>query len=306
MRILLILVHGIGDYTKQEVNQRGAHFVRAIVKKNPGLKNKIEMKAVRYSDILQARQEAVWHQMLETSENFGQQDFSLRGLFRRIWVPARRFLLFNFSDAAVLGHMAHLPNSVYNLTMARIEDEIRDGWSRIPEDEQENTAVVLMGDSLGAHLMSNYIWDMQSKSLKMHDRDADSKAKLPADYEQVSLQAMRLFVSTGCNIPIFVSGMEHIQAIYNDRWGYNFKWLNIYDHDDLLGWPLNPLGDYHDPERRGLSYADIVEDRQINAHGGLRGYFLQSWNPFSHWQYWETGEVEALLAKMIGEIARDG
>ena len=112
-------------------------------------------------------------------------------------------------------------------------------------------------------------------------------------------------MTTGCNIPIFVTGMEQIQAIYNDRWGYNFRWINIFDHDDLLGWPLTPLGVDYDPDRRGLSYADIVEDMQINAHGGVRGYFARSWNPFSHWQYWETGEIEALMAREFGKLLRE-
>ncbi len=304
MRILLILVHGTGDYSKKELNQRGAHFVRAIVKKNRDLKNKIDMKAMHYSDILQTRQEEVWHRMLDVSGNFGQHNSSLRGLFRRIWIYARRFLLFNMGDAAVMRHMAHLPNSVYKQTMARIEEEIRDGWGQIPEDQRESTAFVLMADSLGAHLMSNYIWDKQTEIIDAENQSVEDVAKIPADFELVSLQKMRLFVTTSCPISLLVSGMDRIQAIDNDRWGYDFKWLNIYDHDDLLGWPLTPLGDYHDPSQRGSSYATVVEDRQINAHGGLRGYFLENSKPVSHWQYWHTGAVENVVANLIGEILK--
>ena len=107
------------------------------------------MKAIRYSDILQNKQEDMWYRMLQASKDFGQNQIGLRGLFRRFWVRGRQFLLYNFSDAAVIGQMGHMPNSVYNQTMDRIEEEIRDGWRRIPKGEHSQTSVVMIADSLG-------------------------------------------------------------------------------------------------------------------------------------------------------------
>ena len=47
------------------------------------------------------------------------------------------------------------------------------------------------------------------------------------------------FFSAGCNIPLFVSSPNQIQTIMppNDR----FRWMNYFDKDDLLVWPLGPL-----------------------------------------------------------------
>ena len=39
----------------------------------------------------------------------------------------------------------------------------------------------------------------------------------------------------------FVSGFDDVIPISTDKYGYKFKWINLYDKDDILGWPLKPL-----------------------------------------------------------------
>ena len=75
----------------------------------------------------------------------------------------------------------------------------------------------------------------------------------------------------------------------------DFKWINIYDPDDALGWPLQPLS----PE-----YAALVEDRPINAGQGMMNWILKSWNPLSHLVYWSDDRVldavDELLLVQVG------
>lgn len=51
------------------------------------------------------------------------------------------------------------------------------------------------------------------------------------------------WVTTGCNIPLFVAAHKtmNIKPIQPPNGSPTFKWLNIYDPDDVLGWPLQPL-----------------------------------------------------------------
>ena len=67
------------------------------------------------------------------------------------------------------------------------------------------------------------------------------------------------------------------------------RWLNFFDADDVLGYPLRPLS---------ASYHDAVSaDLQIDV-----GSILKSWNPLSHEEYWTDNDFIAPVAGMIREI----
>jgi len=61
-----------------------------------------------------------------------------------------------------------------------------------------------------------------------------------------------------------------------------FRWLNFFDADDVLGWPLRPLS---------VPYAQMVTDVEVNASSGLFSDLLYAWNPLSHSHYWKTPAV---------------
>jgi hypothetical protein len=110
--------------------------------------------------------------------------------------------------------------------------------------------------------------------------------------EFLSGKTLVRLLTTGCNIPIFVAAHKelHIRAI--DRPNDQFEWLNLYDRDDVLGWPLRPLSG---------GYERLVEDRQVNAGQGID--WLTSWTPLSHKHYWKDRDVVEPVAEMISEAA---
>jgi hypothetical protein len=69
-----------------------------------------------------------------------------------------------------------------------------------------------------------------------------------------------------------------------------FAWINLYDPDDALGWPLQPLSP---------GYAALVDDRAINAGQGAVSWILKSWNPLSHSAYWGDAQVLDLLTQRL-------
>ncbi len=293
----------MGDFSSTDLQNQAARLKRSLIKNRPDLNGKIEIKPIRYSDILQQRQSDVWERMRSAGDDFGRGFGSLRNLSRYIWLNLRRFLIFNITSGFLVNHQAAVSGSVYKKVMHRFKDEIIDGWEKIPAEDRESTVVVVLADALGGHLISNYIWDVQCVLAD----DCTTESNLldgldPSLIKIVSLQKIDLLVTTGCSIPLFISGFPEIQAIENNRLGYRFRWLNIYDDDDLMGWPLQPLGAYFDEGRRGRSYADLVEDVQMNAHGGLRGYFMKGLNPYTHWEYLETGSIKQRLAQEIGRL----
>ncbi len=64
------------------------------------------------------------------------------------------------------------------------------------------------------------------------------------------------------------------------------KWLNFYDPDDILGYPLKHLS---------ASYGNAVsEDRAINVGGPA-----VSWNPLSHGAYWTDNDLTRPISQAI-------
>ena len=64
------------------------------------------------------------------------------------------------------------------------------------------------------------------------------------------------------------------------------KWDNYFDEDDVLGYPLKPIGASYDKA--------VNRDIAINA-----GTWLTSWNPLSHEGYWTDDDLISPTARRI-------
>ena len=129
-------------------------------------------------------------------------------------------------------------------------------------DEAGKVPVIVLAQSLGAHVISSYIWDA-SKPAKEVFAGIWTSSHDGVDSDRDDFRRMRTverFYTTGCNIPLFVAGHKVIEPIEPAM--DSFKWYNFFDEDDVLGWPLRPLSE---------SYKKLVEDIPINAGGGVIG-----------------------------------
>jgi hypothetical protein len=69
------------------------------------------------------------------------------------------------------------------------------------------------------------------------------------------------------------------------------EWVNFYDKDDVIGWPLRQLN---------ADYAKrVTEDREVNV-GGV----MTSWNPAAHIGYWRDNDVTAPIAEGLARVWR--
>lgn len=70
------------------------------------------------------------------------------------------------------------------------------------------------------------------------------------------------------------------------------KWLNFYDPDDVLGYPLKPIN---------AAYDNVVTD-DITINVG--SWFSTSWNPLSHSAYWTDNSFTKPVAKYVCSFLR--
>jgi hypothetical protein len=264
--LLVLTVHGMGETDQNYWKGLHSSLSKLI---NQATWKRIHFEPIYYQHIVQDNQYDVWTRML--------LDHKLD------WQTLRRFMLFAFSDAATLEHHSNRPDSPYLAAQRAIRHTIRKGLAAVASPA---APVAIIAQSLGCQVISNYIWDSQKDSgIWQHE----PLPGLPANEEQfLRLGTAALMLTTGCNIPFFVSGLKKIEPFAKPT--KDFRWFNYFDRDDILGWPLQPLG----PEYKKI----ITKDVAINSGGLLTG-----WNPASHTGYWTdrdftkpaAGHLAALL-----------
>jgi hypothetical protein len=282
--VALIAVHGMGqtppDYAEplfEKVRDRLGALGRAV-----------DCRAVYYQGVLKANQNEIWERSDQNS--------------RLHYAELRKFLLFGFGEAAGLENRKEERGSVYELAQGQIAHQLLVAWGgggAMP--------VMFLSHSLGCQVLSSYLYDAQrargivpgGKPVAGIWTDIDAWSRGEPGLGRLLTQEEKRFISggtcmawitTGCNIPIFVAAHKQMHIKPIARPTANFRWLNIYDPDDALGWPLRPLsGDY----------ADLVEDRAINAGQGMTNWLLKSWNPLSHRLYWDDEDVLEPVSHML-------
>ncbi len=271
--VVVIAVHGMGD-TQEDF----ADELRESLADELGSSDwaKVHFDTIYYQGVLQPNQKAVMRRMRSQELD---------------WLRIRRFLLYGFSDAAGLERAAHRPNSPY----AQVQRIIRDTLERAFDFIGGSRPVVVVAQSLGGQVMSNYLWDAQQGGGASRGVWRHSTTNTQRD-DFLRLKKLRYFYTTGCNIPIFLAGFPQgqIKPVKTASSGYAFRWKNFYDEDDALGWPLKPLS----PAYRKAIHGDY----KVNAGGSLIGHVTQSWNPFSHGGYWTDKQVIKPLTRDIRSL----
>ncbi|MEM7596423.1 MAG: hypothetical protein AAF382_01925 [Pseudomonadota bacterium] len=230
---------------------------------------KVRMKAVFYQNILQENQAAYF-----------------RSVKRRLrWDDLREFMLYGFSDAASLESKKEGEDSPYFQAQLRILGGFKALYNQLSGEDRR---VVIIAQSLGGQVISNYLWDAKPGRTPKHG--VFSVPQVFASPEEEAFcrgRTVKRLLTTGCNIPIFCAGIARDRITPIDEVSPGFEWHNFYDRDDVLGWPLKPLSD---------AYAErVTGDHPINA-GVLTGF-----TPLSHINYWRDRDF---LRPLIAHIKR--
>ncbi len=279
--LTLLIVHGMGE-TAPDFHDELIVPLRARLR---DAWNRIAWRPVYYQPILQRNERAILQRM--------------RPLLR--WDGLRELMLFGLSDAASLEHKKELALSPYwqtqQLILQRL-DELFD--ETFDQSDGVVPRLAIVAQSLGCQVMSNYIWDAQQSRAYAGIWSAAFDDGVPADSARDRFRrarSLQLLMTTGCNIPVFVAGHSAIEPIDRSKLGAGFRWIDQFDPDDVLGWPLAPLS---------APYAALVEDHAVNARGNTLLGRVKSLTPYSHTQYWSTDSVLDRIADAIKEMLEPG
>lgn len=283
-RIALLTLHGMGETKPSYADQLRESLIRRLNAEGEDDWGYLIFNSIYYQEQLQRSQE----------------DYIAKISGKVDWSKSRQRFFYSFSDPVSLEARKEQANSPYEVCQRTILNAIDACLTRILELNSTLPPVVILAQSLGGQVISNYIWDAQRYQVaRSHPTSGIWRDGGPKDIAQSSvrdqfrrLASLRCLITTGCNIPLFLGGNPNPQAINSSTLSSTFEWLNYYDADDILGWPLADLSP---------SYAELVEDTKIQSGGT----FIRE-TPLSHGEYWHTDEFQLKLVEKLRAIIREG
>src|SRR5262245_28328237 len=262
----ILVIHGIGIQNK--------NFVDGLIDEMNGrlhdlgiLPGTFAWKAAFWADLLTPNEEELWKKM--------STGYDLD------WGTVRKFIINVLADALAYQRDPGEEEDMYRRIHTRFRQDLADLRNSLGGQDKP---LIILAHSLGSVIVSNYIWDEQRKNKYCIGRDPFER-----------METLASLVTFGSNIPLFTLALPDPKSIdfppaqLPANLKKVAKWLNFFDPDDVLGYPLKPLSQ---------SYGNTVsKDVEINS-----GSLFASWNPISHTEYWTDDDFTKPVAELIRDV----
>ena len=206
------------------------------------------------------------------------QEALLRVLFGTQWLVQRLSLtgFLRRQVLALVGDVIAYEAGPENPVYRAIHAEVERGLDALCADRNgAHEPLTFIGHSLGSVIASDYVWDQthgQTHHLEKHGFELVNMVLLGSP---MALYSLRGNAGGGAE-SIRESLSAPVQIDPADGW-----WLNLYDRQDPLACPLEPIEAY---QRAG------VIDCAVSA-----GTWLTGWNAGSHTGYWRSHRVASVI-----------
>jgi pimeloyl-ACP methyl ester carboxylesterase len=281
-QLAVAFVHGVGSQDPLFADPMAADILKrfaAHAKLAPAAAAEaLVFQAVYWAPVLAAKESRLWTKWRQGAD--------------LAYLSLRRFMV-NFAADAIAYQPLPGEANAYEDIHACFADAIADLARRAGPEPP----LVVIAHSLGTAIASNYFYDLQASPARIAAGRSDLvPAKVRAKIGKTPLEqgeTLAWLFTMGSPIALWSLRYEKPEfgvpirvpapAFASRRPGLHCGWINIFDKDDVIGYPLKPL------------YPDaILEDARVNA-----GNWLTSWNPLSHDAYWTDADVTEKIAREL-------
>ena len=275
-RIGVLVIHGMGSHRPGY----SAEMVGEIARRLGALETRVAWEEIHWAYILKDREDVVWKSLQSAQQHDGTPLWL-------DWIKLRQFVLHNFGDA-IAYQRGTGDESAYTLIHNVISANLKALKASLADPK---APIIVLAKSLGAHIISNYIWDRQ------HGDKIDSLE---------SVDNLVGVITMGCQIALFSLSFPFARPIILPGSGIKKKglkevaaWLNFFDRDDVLGWPVRPV---YEKNFRKLTAAEkhtvkIIQEHEVNV-----GSLLTAWNPATHLGYGTDDDVTKPVAVYLKSV----
>jgi hypothetical protein len=274
------VVHGIGkqkpDFAGELIKKLTERFVEHLPGNVANPHTQIVIEPIHWAPVMQQTEEQLWKRLSRT----GNLDF----------IKLRQFMVEFGADA-----LAYQPLPRERTVYDAIHGAVARGFRNLAEKAGTKAPLCVIAHSLGTVIASNYLYDLQKGFEYLPEAVQENSTQTPLEMGQtlaffytlgspIALWSLRY---TDFGVPIAVPSPD--LAKHHPK--INSEWINFYDPDDVVGYPLRSLN---------AAYRKVVKkDIMINA-----GSFLISWSPLSHMEYWTDDDVIKPVASALARAWR--
>lgn len=290
----VLFVHGMGDnregFSRPLRGLVTDAFRAALARLAPQYpagcpRERMPIREVLWSDITQTDQNHLWNRLFP---HLGARSLLWRSWVTqpqtwlpriRYWAPGREFVLNYLGDPIVYVESPGI--NKYEQIHQRLWTAINqcaDDAGQKGATADKPALITVVAHSLGSVIVSDLVYD----STVLRRRVWPPKLRL-ANFVTLGSPLAIYALRFGLNLVTSFASPIRIQDP-------NGLWVNLYDPQDILGFPLKPINSAYDQA--------VLLDKEINAGQGWK--IWQWWKqatPLSHTLYWEDETVAATIGR---------
>ncbi len=266
-KIAVAIIHGIGKPPADFADSLIEEIIRLC---SPKTGEDIIIRPVHWSPVLQGEETRLITRIVDG------------GTLR---FPRLRGFMIDFIADAIAYQITPFDRSVYDSIHAVFARTLR----QLALEAGPTAPLCIIAHSLGTIITSNYLYDLQHEHL--------ISGVVRAQMEVSPLErgeTLNLMYTMGS--PIALWSMRYPEfgkpvnfpppELHTHYPNLPYEWVNMYDPDDVVGYPLKTLNDQYS--------AVVTEDREVNV-----GNFLEQWTPIAHLRYWGDMDVIRPIADQL-------
>jgi hypothetical protein len=279
--VAVLSLHGVGrtkpGYSAPLARAVAARLARKIAAETDASDSAVVFEEVNWSAALQAAENRLWKRLRPASP--------LR------WLRLRHFML-DFAADAIAYQPIQSDRSAYD----SIHAEVAAALGRLAARAGERAPLCVVAHSLGTVIASNYFYDLSKRRCSFLAPRVDARiGGTPIERGET----LALFYTMGSPIALWSLRYPDFgvplcfppRDLARHHPGVRARWINFYDPDDVIGYPLRPLNARY--------AASVTEDRPVDV-----GSWLFRWTPFAHTGYWSDGRVADQIAADLADTWR--
>jgi hypothetical protein len=280
--LAIAFLHGVGrthpGYSAPLVRAVTQRFARKVGSQAEDPAAELIFEEVNWSCALQPAENRLWRRLKRAPAPLRYQRL-------------RHFML-DFAADAIAYQPTHSDRSAYDA----IHAEVAAGLTRLAARAGDRALLCIVAHSLGTVIASNYLYDLMKNGRSFMGPEVLARVG-PTPLERG--ETFAFFATMGSPLALWSLRFPDFgvpicvppPALRRRHPGVQGRWVNFYDPDDVLGYPLRPLS--------RLYAASVTEDRPVNV-----GSWLTRWNPLAHSGYWNDGAVADQIAENLADIWR--
>jgi len=277
-RIAVAIVHGVGKqdghFHQPMADDLRKRFADHVKRATDDPDAQLVIEPVYWAPAIQPAEDELWRR----AKLGGKMD----------WVKLRRYMI-DFAGDAIAYQPTPGERDVYDAVHKILARALR----KLADQGCADAPLCVIAHSLGTVIASNYIYDLQAGKPPKTVREVAGDTALEAG------RTLTLLYTLGSPIAIwslryreFGRPIQVPPSNYDPRLAElagQCEWVNFYDKDDVIGYPLKTLND---------AYAlAVTRDVQVNI-GGL----FASWTPTSHTHYATDSNVTKPIAQSLAKL----